>query len=107
MKRLILALAFGLIAIGCNRDEQESNIFKGIGYVYTSFCENGYVIHEMESDSIIKTTYLPNNLPDEFKTRNIEVEFIYKVISDTPQTCPGFTGYDKKIELINIKKFIK
>lgn len=112
MKQLFLALAIGLTAMGCNRDGKEESLHKSLGYVNRSFCENGYIIDEIKGDTIGQT-FLPSNLPKEFKSDKLrlhhtekimKVEFTYKITSDTPNICAGFYGYDKKIELITIKK---
>lgn len=116
MKQLLLALAIGLTAMGCSRYGQEDNsknTLTKVGYVNRSFCKNGFVIYEIKNDTMVDKTYLPTNLPNEFKSQTLKlhtlqkemkVEFTYKVISDIPQVCPGFYGYDKEIKLINIKK---
>lgn len=115
MKKLILALAIGVTAMGCNSsiDRHEDVLLTGKGYINRSFCESGYIIDLIENDTITNTTFKPINLPNKFKderlrlhhtSTEVKVEFSYKIISDKPETCPGFYGYDKEIEIVNIKK---
>lgn len=112
MKKIILALAIGLTAMGCSRlgkGEVEEHILKSQGYVTKTFC--GDVINIIDENDNKKYTIKPINLPKEmvqtlsiYDKSTLKVDVSYIVTKDEEVTCPGFFSYKQEVKIINIKK---
>lgn len=109
MKNLLLALAIGLTAMGCNRygqEEEKKNpkLETYVGYVEYSHCADIDFLIQLEKDGKYVTSVYATNLQGEYKKHRTKVEVTFETIKEVQVLCPGFDGYTRVVKITNIKK---
>ncbi|MDR3350556.1 MAG: hypothetical protein LBN98_02760 [Prevotellaceae bacterium] len=108
LKFAIILLFAGSFSCGNNNDsEQCEQCITETGTMMLNpephLCdEYEYFIAIPSTNTIPFKVYLPNNLPDEFKSHNLSVQVTYR-LTDEIQQC-GFSG---KTQVINVIKIVK
>lgn len=116
MKRVLLAFVIGFIAMGCRNFEKGEEVVERTyyGVLIDSFCE-GYIFDFTESNNPnIEKRFIGNAQWIDTKKifengynnvgKKYEIKFSYNAKNNNATACPGFSGYDYKIDVIRIKE---
>jgi hypothetical protein len=105
-KKILFVIVLCAAVAGCNKKTDDTNLttYKKEGtvkyYPPPDNCNDYMIVFDIGQSN--EKYYKPDNLSDDFKIDNLQIEVTYR-ISEEKHNC-GFGGYIPVINIIKIKK---